>query len=150
MHKRRTSRWSLPGPAGVVSAMLAIVAIVAVGPLAAEIRFYESRQARGPTMEAFVDELTRSGIRFVVRKVFNEEKDRRVGFVFLLAPKRTYCEVTFHERPRGRGSLVRIMTQSTEEANQFEILLTRHLKFRAIGEDPARHGDTTGFPRRRR
>ena len=121
-----------------------------VASLSAETRFYESVRTRGATMEAFIDELTRSGVHFSIRKVFNENKDGRVGFVFLLAPKRSYCEVTFHERPKGGGSLVRIMTQSTDEANRFETLLTRRLKLKALGEDPARHGDTRGFlPRRR-
>ncbi len=123
------------------------LALALTAPLGAEVRFYESAKPRGSTMEAFVDELTRSGIRFTIRKVFNEDKDGRVGFIFHVAPKRLHCEVTFHERPR--GSLVRLMTQNTDEAIRFERLLTQNLKLKALGDDPSRFGDTRGFlPRR--
>lgn len=122
-------------------------AIAALGPAAAETRFYQSPDDRGVAMERIVDAMSARHIQFSVRSVFNEKRDGKVGFVFLLRPSRRYCEIAFY--PGRDGSLVRVLTQTTADAGLFHNLLVGTLKLRAIGEDPAKFGDVRGFSPRR-
>ncbi len=88
----------------------------------AEHRLYRSTRPVGRMVPELIDGLAGGGFRFTVQRVFNEEKDGKQGFTFLLLPRKTYGEVVF--MAEGNASIVRVFTQDSDDAARFDKFLT--------------------------
>ncbi len=108
-----------------------ILTLAAGGSLFAENRMYGSSTPVGQLIPAIIDALGRTGIQFSVNRVFNESRDGKQGFVFLLQPRQTICEITFFEnRP---GSIVKIFTQDSQDMNRFHVFFVETMRMRELG-----------------
>lgn len=96
--------------------------VAALTSLQAEHRLYRSTRPVGQMVPELIDGLASGGFRFTVQRVYNEEKDGKQGFTFLLMPRKTYGEVTF--MAEGNASIVRVFTQDSDDAARFHKFLT--------------------------
>jgi len=91
----------------------------------AESREYSSVLPPGKLIPAVIDELGRAGFRFTVRTVFNEARDGKQGFVFVLQPRQTLCELSFFSDRT--GSQVRIFTQDAQDLARFHLFFVQNM-----------------------
>jgi len=126
--------------------LLALLVSLAGTPLAAEYRMYRSSKPRDALLRTLLDEMGRAGFRYSVRKVYNEKKDGKLGFLFWLYPGKYFCEILFYERNKGKTSMIRIYTQNTRVARRFHRLFTKRMKMKPVGLVKEKRGH---FPRPR-
>ena len=116
---------------------------LAAQPLLAGPRTYRSSLPPGKLIPRMVDQLGAKGFRMTIRKVYNEKKENKQGFVFWLYPGKYHCEITFREyRPgkskRAKGTLIRVFAQNTAVTNRFRIFFTKHMKMKEHGVTDSR------------
>ena len=116
--------------------------------LSAEKNYYSSTRPRGKIVQELVEKMAKAGFKFKIRKVYNENRDGHSGFVFWLLPRRTHCEITFHHKKAGKGTIVKIYTQDRIDSSRFHSFFTRQMKMKQWGSiNPGQKGG--GWPQPR-
>ena len=123
----------------------AVMMAMLAGGLSAETRTYRSSQAIGKFVPRMVDELGNAGFTFTVKTAYNEKRDGKQGFVFLLQPRNTVCELVFFDEA-GKSSLVRIRTQDGADTDRFHKFFTQRLSMTEVGVTSAPQPAPSGWP----
>ncbi|MBL8021456.1 MAG: hypothetical protein JNM27_17420 [Leptospirales bacterium] len=101
----------------------------------AETRVYKSNLPLGQFVPKLVDELGNSGFQFSIKSVFNEARDGKQGFVFLLQPRNSLCELVFLPGT-ANSSMLRIRTQDAADSLRFDKFVSQRLQMKEVGVAP--------------
>ena len=86
-------------------------------PLSAEWRSYESKKLVSHLLPALLTELKNQNISFQVKKVFNQKREGKEGFMIHLKPRNTLCKFIFyHKSKKQKYSLIRIFTENSSDS----------------------------------
>ena len=121
----------------ISSIKMLLFLLLALGPLRAESSFYSSEEPRGELFSIFLDKLADAGIKLTTRTFFNEKNDGKLGFSFWLYPGKTHGEITFHNRSQGKGSIVKVMTQNSDDMTRLREFFIKQMKMK---EEPGLSG----------
>ncbi len=122
-----------------------LIFALSAGMLHAEMRTYRSPQTVGKFVPRLVDELGNAGFSFTVKSVYNEKKDGKQGFVFVLQPRGTICELVFFDEG-GKSSLVRVRTQDGQDMDRFHRFFLQRLTMSEVGVTPIPDQKPAGWP----
>lgn len=95
--------------------------------LFAESRTYASSKPVHEIIPKFIDEIGNRGIQFKIQKSYNETKDGKLGFQFLLMPRSRYADIGFYSDTKTNGSLVKVLTQDRADSDLFYQILVKTL-----------------------
>ena len=102
-------------------------------PLGAEWRSYQIRKSVAQVLESFLAQMEAQKIRFSVKRVFQQSREGKQGFVLQLLPRGTFCEMAFYAKPKQKQTLIRVFTQDHKDAQLFHKLMVKKLKMKEIG-----------------
>lgn len=122
-----------------------LISLVCAGGLLAEKRSYRAPQPIGKFVPQMIDKMAEAGFDFTVREVYNEVKDGKQGFVIILKPKMSLCEITFFDE-KGKTSLVNLMAQDNNDAKHFHRFFLERLNMKEIGVTPLDDNVPSGWP----
>lgn len=91
----------------------------------AESRTYASSKPVHEIIPNFIDEIGNRGIQFKIQKSYNETKDGKLGFQFLLMPRSRYVDIAFYSDSKTNGSLVKVLTQDRADSDLFYQILVK-------------------------
>ncbi|MCE9596637.1 MAG: hypothetical protein K8S54_01585 [Spirochaetia bacterium] len=114
---------------------LILILVLMASSAFAETRLYQSNLPLGKFVPKLVDELGNSGFQFSVKNVYNEARDGKQGFVFLLQPRNSVCELIFLAG-NANSSMLRIRTQDAADSTRFEKFVSQRLQMREVGVAP--------------
>jgi len=122
--------------------VLILILLLGATSLFADVRLYRAPQALGKFVPRLVDQLGSSGFQFTVKNMYNEAKDGKQGFVFLLQPRNSLCEIVFFAENEA-SSFVRIRTQDAQDSDRFDKFFSRQMNMSEVGvsEGPAQKAD---------
>lgn len=115
-----------------------LILILLASTAFAETRVYKSNIPLGQFVPKLVDELGNSGFQFSIKSVFNEARDGKQGFVFLLQPRNSLCELVFLAGSAD-SSMLRIRTQDAADSLRFDKFVSQRLQMKEVGlaQEPA-------------
>ncbi len=102
--------------------------------LQAEYRSYRSQTPPGKLIPKLIQSMGDAGFQFRVQKVFNEQRDGRQGFVFVLQPRSSFCELSIYDA--GKNSLVRVFTQDVRDSRRFHRFFVETMKMAEVDSTP--------------
>lgn len=105
--------------------------MISAGQLSAERSVFHYNGPLKDFVPRLIDAMSESGIQFTVKGVYNEEKDKKQGFVFYLKPSNHYCEITFAQT-KGH-SIVKLFTQEASDMSLLSNMLIKKLKMKEVG-----------------
>ena len=111
-------------------------------PLGAEWRSYQIRKPAAQVLENFLKQMDAQKIRFSIRRVFEQSREGKQGFVLQLLPRGTFCELAFYAKPGQKRTLIRVFTQDRQDSQLFYKIMVKKLKMKEIGLSPRRGNDS--------
>ena len=111
-------------------------------PLGAEWRSYQIQKPVAKVLENFLKQMETQKIRFSIRKIFDQRREAKQGFVLQLLPRGTFCELAFYARPKQKQTLIRVFTQDHKDSQLFHGLMVKKLKMKEIGVSPSKGDDS--------
>lgn len=99
----------------------------------AETAMYRAAEPVGSFVPRMISGLGDAGFKFKVRKVYNETKDGKQGFVFLLEPRGSLCDLELFAENSGKSTILRLKTQDAQDAARFQKFFTGSLHMAEVG-----------------
>lgn len=94
---------------------------------------YRAAEPVGSFVPKMISGLGDAGFKFQVRSVYNETKDGKQGFVFILEPRGSLCDLQLFAENNGKSTLLRLKTQDAQDAARFQKFLTASLRMTEVG-----------------
>ena len=113
--------------------LLCSILFLAATALHAETSMFRAPEPVGTFVPKMISGLGDAGFRFKVRSVYNEAKDGKQGFVFLLEPRGSLCDLQLFNENNGKSTLLRLKVQDTQDAARFQKFLTSSLRMTEVG-----------------
>jgi len=128
-----------------MSLTLALV-LFASTALHAETAMYRAAEPTGSFVPRMISGLADAGFRFKVRSVYNEAKDGKQGFVFLLEPRGSLCDLQLFNENNGKSTLLRFKVQDAQDAARFHKFFRENMRMMEVGVGQIPEGPTN-WPR---
>ena len=113
--------------------LFGFILVLATTALHAETSMFRAPEPVGSFVPKMISGLGDAGFRFKVRSVYNEAKDGKQGFVFILEPRGSLCDLQLFNEDNGKSTLLRLKVQDTQDAARFQKFLTSNLKMTEVG-----------------
>lgn len=125
--------------------LFALILLVSTA-LQAESAMYRAAEPVGSFVPRMISGLGDAGFRFKVRSVYNEAKDGKQGFVFLLEPRGSLCDLQIFNENNSRSTLLRFKVQDAADAARFHKFFREHMRMTEVGVGQIPEGPTN-WPR---
>ncbi len=103
-------------------------------PISAEWRSYESKESVSHLLPSLLAGLKNQNISFQVKKVFNQKREGKEGFMIHLKPRNTLCKLLFyHKSKKQKYSLIRVFTENSSDSRLLSRILIVKLGMREAG-----------------
>jgi hypothetical protein len=99
----------------------------------AESALYRAAEPVGSFVPRMISGLGDAGFRFKVRNVYNEAKDGKQGFVFLLEPRGSLCDLQIFNENNGKTTLMRFTVQDAQDAARFHKFFRENMRMMEVG-----------------
>lgn len=100
--------------------------------LSADSSLYRAAEPIGTFVPRLISKLGDAGFQFRVRSVYNENRDGKQGFVFLLEPRGSLCDLQiFNEN--NKTTLVRLKVQDAQDSQRFQRFFTGPMHMAEVG-----------------